>query len=87
MKRTVFLLNITSSDLACLTTSLTSATPQVHADNFTNLASPFTFIAIILASVVFPHPGGPQSIKLGIVEEPNKFLSIVLGPSEEVCPK
>ena len=69
MKRIVLRFNIDISFLACLTTSLTSATPQVQADILTNLSFPLLRSAMMLARLVLPQPGGPHRIKLGMAEE------------------
>ena len=65
-------------------TFLISLIPEVTAEKVIN--SDFVSLAIILASVVFPTPGGPQKIIEEILSLSIIRLSNLFSPIKCVCP-
>ncbi len=84
MKRIVFRLRAPSRTFASFTTFLTSATPEVTAENWTKWERERR--AIMRANVVFPEPGGPQKIRETSLSSSSIFRKIFPFPTICSCP-
>ena len=70
--------------LAFSMTSRTSFTPLVTAERVKKGTS--SVLAMMVASVVFPTPGGPQRMKLEILPLVIILRNTPLGPTRCCCP-
>ena len=69
---------------ALSSTSRTSRTPEVTADSVKNGRS--SCVAITLARVVLPTPGGPHRMNDGTLPASTKRRNTPPGPTKWVCP-